>query len=209
MTTVDLQSYIYKVLKQVHPDTGLTSEAKESVNTLLNLVLEKLVWLASDRVQLRGKKTLQTDDIAFAVTFLLVGSLQKHTVSEHAKALTKWSANSSASTGGVRTSSAALAGLTFPPTRIENFVRKIGPSDRVSKLTGVSLAAILEYLTAEILELAGYASRDDKKVQIAAKHIDAAITGDAELGALFEGVLLPGGFVKHQKQTSDEGNGSA
>ena len=206
MTTVELKSYIYKVLKQVHPDTGMTSEAKQSVNNLLNLILEKLVWVASDRVQLRGMKTLQAEDIAFALAFVLPEELKKHAVSEHTKAIVKWNAHNDdrSPANGTRTGAGAMAGLTFPPTRIENVVRAISPMDRISKTTGISLAAILEYLAAEILEFAGNAARDDKKVQIAANHVDAAVAGDEELAALFEGVLLPGGFVKYQKKEEKE-----
>lgn len=215
MTAVELKSYIYKVLKQVHPDTGMTSEVKESINNLLNLVLNKLVWVASDRVQLRGKRTLQPEDIAFAVNFLLPGnqlqskygsslpgplSLQRSAIKYHAEAISKWSArNSERKPGGPREDSAALAGLTFPPTRIENAVRAITPIDRVSKLTGVSLAAILEVIAGEIMEHAGNAARADKKVQIASDHLHTAISADINLAPLFEGVLLPGGYVKHQE----------
>lgn len=215
MTDIELKSYIYRVLKQVHPDTGITSEVKESVNTLINLVFHKLVWLASDRVLLRHKKTLQADDIAFAVTFLLQNaenlesdagkiyhppSLLELTVKMHSQSIAKWSeGNNKKKAGGPRQDSGALAGLTFPPTRIENAIRKRSPVERVSKLAGVSVAAILETITAEILEFAGNAARDDKKVQIAAPHLHTAISNSGELSSLFAGVLLPGGYVKYTK----------
>lgn len=59
----------------------------------------------------------------------------------------------------------------------------------------VYLAAVLEYLCAEILELAGNAARDNKKARIVPRHITLAVKNDEELNKLLGGVTIASGGV--------------
>jgi histone H2A len=59
----------------------------------------------------------------------------------------------------------------------------------------VYLAAVLEYLCAEILELAGNAARDNKKSRIVPRHITLAVKNDEELNKLLGGVTIASGGV--------------
>src|SRR5207253_8000272 len=77
------------------------------------------------------------------------------------------------------------AGLTFPVTRCSGIIRKCGAS-RVGVGATIYLAAVLEYLTAEVIELAGNASRDNRKVVIKSRHIFLSIANDEELDKLTE-----------------------
>ena len=90
-------------------------------------------------------------------------------------------------------SKSAKAGLQFPVARIGRFLKKGKFATRVG--AGVYLAAILEYLTAEILELAGNAARDNKKSRIVPRHIQLAVRNDEELNKLFGGVTIAAGGV--------------
>ena len=92
------------------------------------------------------------------------------------------------------------AGLMFPAARIRTALKKGGfigtkGKSRVSPTAGVYLAAVLEYLVAEILELAGNAARDNKKKRIIPRHITLAVKNDEELNKLIGGVTIPGGGV--------------
>ena len=87
------------------------------------------------------------------------------------------------------------AGLQFPVGRISRFLKKGKYASRVGAGAPVYLASILEYLTAEILELAGNAARDNKKTRIVPRHIQLAVRNDEELNKLFGGVTIAQGGV--------------
>ena len=81
-------------------------------------------------------------------------------------------------------SRSAKAGLQFPVGRIHRLLRKGNYAQRIGAGAPVYLAAVLEYLTAEILELAGNAARDNKKSRIIPRHLQLAIRNDEELNKL-------------------------
>mmetsp|Transcript_3174 Transcript_3174/g.498 ORF Transcript_3174/g.498 Transcript_3174/m.498 type:complete len:98 (+) Transcript_3174:52-345(+) len=83
-----------------------------------------------------------------------------------------------------QTSRSARAGLQFPVGRIARFLRSGRYADRVGTGAPVYLAAVLEYLAAEVLELAGNASKDNKKSRIVPRHILLAVKNDEELNRL-------------------------
>jgi histone H2A len=105
--------------------------------------------------------------------------------------------------GGKNTAAAAKpsksrstkAGLQFPVGRIHRKLRKGNYAQRVGAGAPVYLAAVLEYLTAEILELAGNAARDNKKTRIIPRHLQLAIRNDEELNKLLGGVTIAQGGV--------------
>ncbi|KAG0594638.1 hypothetical protein M758_UG095100 [Ceratodon purpureus] len=89
----------------------------------------------------------------------------------------------------------AKAGLQFPVGRLGRYLKKGRYAQRVGSGAPVYLAAVLEYLAAEVLELAGNASRDNKKSRIIPRHIQLAIRNDEELGKLLQGVTIAYGGV--------------
>ena len=91
-------------------------------------------------------------------------------------------------------SRSSRAGLQFPVGRIHRLLRKGNYAERVGAGAPVYLAAVLEYLSAEILELAGNAARDNKKTRIIPRHLQLAVRND-ELNKLLAGVTIAQGGV--------------
>lgn len=96
--------------------------------------------------------------------------------------------------GGSKSRS-SRAGLQFPVGRIHRLLRKGNYAQRVGAGAPVYLAAVLEYLAAEILELAGNAARDNKKTRIIPRHLQLAIRNDEELNKLLGNVTIAQGGV--------------
>nr|P27326.2 RecName: Full=Histone H2B [Urechis caupo]CAA41698.1 H2B histone [Urechis caupo] len=82
--------YIYKVLKQVHPDTGISSKAMSIMNSFVNDIFERIAAEASRLAHYNRRSTITSREIQTAVRLLLPGELAKHAVSEGTKAVTKY-----------------------------------------------------------------------------------------------------------------------
>ncbi|CAI4224938.1 unnamed protein product [Auanema sp. JU1783] len=98
-------------------------------------------------------------------------------------------------TGGKAKSRSSRAGLQFPVGRLHRMLRKGNYAHRVGGGAPVYLAAVLEYLAAEVLELAGNAARDNKKSRINPRHLQLAVRNDEELNKLLSGVTIAQGGV--------------
>ena len=99
-------------------------------------------------------------------------------------------------TGKVRAkakSRSSRAGLQFPVGHVHRHLRKVNYAERVGAGAPVYLAAVLEYLTAEILELAGNAARDNKKTRIIPRHLQLAVRNDEESQITEKYVVHSGG----------------
>ena len=83
--------YIYRVLKQVHPETGISKRSMSIMNSFINDVFEKIASESSRLVRYNKKHTLSSREVQAAVRLLLPGELAKHAVTEGTKAVTKFS----------------------------------------------------------------------------------------------------------------------
>ena len=99
------------------------------------------------------------------------------------------------SDGKKSVSKTVKAGLQFPVSRIGRFLKTGKYATRVGAGAPVYLASVLEYLTAEILELAGNAARDNKKKRVLPRHIQLAVRNDEELNKLLGRVTIASGGV--------------
>ena len=86
-------TYIYKVLKQVHPDTGVSSKSMGIMNSFVNDIFERIAGEASKLTTYNGKRTISSREIQTAVRLILPGELAKHAVSEGTKAVTKFTSS--------------------------------------------------------------------------------------------------------------------
>ncbi|CAG8479874.1 12759_t:CDS:1 [Funneliformis mosseae] len=86
-------SYIYKVLKQVHPDTGISNKAMSILNSFVNDIFERISGEASKLAAYNKRSTISSREIQTAVRLILPGELAKHAVSEGTKAVTKYTSS--------------------------------------------------------------------------------------------------------------------
>ena len=256
---------IYKVLKQVHPDTKIGSTAMAVMGDFVSDTLVRLVTMAAQLPQPHHddaeddddaetfrlvespvqdpandtdygvvatmvetstvadagdgppfspelpvlKKLIDSRAVQTAVRMVLPGELAKHAVSEGTKAVTKWTWTNG---GQFSNRMSASAGLHF---NVPALAAIVSAQSKVL-LTGgaaVYLAAVLEYLSAEMLELSGNAARDIKTDTINSRHLMLACRNDEELNKLMAGVVIREGGVMPNIHTvcllPAEGRGSA
>ena len=104
-------------------------------------------------------------------------------------------AKAKSTTKAAQKSRSKRAGLQFPVGRIHRLLRKGNYGNRIGSGAPVYLAAVIEYLTAEVLELAGNAAKDNKKARIIPRHLQLAVRNDEELNQVFAGITISQGGV--------------
>lgn len=189
----NLDIYIYRITKMVHPGTGLSGESIAELNNINKYLITKIMNTVNNFLKGKNKKTLDNRDVQASVSLVFPGELSKHAISDGLKAVTKF--NSYKKDKKTPVSQMHMAGLTFPVARTEKIMRHLSIVDRMGKTAPVYMAAVLEYINAEILELAGNVTKDYKKVRITPRYITIAIMNDTELNDLFCDVTLGGGVL--------------
>ena len=86
-------SYIFKVLKQVHPDTGISRRGMSVMNSFINDIFQRVATEAGQLVRYNRKATLSSREIQTATRILLPGELSRHACSEGTKAVTKYTSS--------------------------------------------------------------------------------------------------------------------
>lgn len=200
-------SYIYKVLKQVHPDTGMSRKGMSTVNSFVNDIGSRIANEADGLVRKGQRSTVSARDVQTAAKVILPGELAKHAVSEIQKAVTKYTVSMEAHSkarsdrkqkgikrqkGDPQQSASSRAGLNFGITKS---VRNMFTSKRRSQQACIALASVMEYLCAELLELAGNAARHNKAIRIKPRYIKLAIANDQELASVFGATIAGGGVL--------------
>ena len=203
--TKSYSSYLHELLKQVHPGTGISSKAMSIMNSFMHDALERIGVEAGKLVKYNKKATLSSREVQTAVRLILPGELAKHAVSEGTKAVTKYTSNAGAGTkkskggrGGNKkkpTSRNAKSGLTVSVSRVHRAMKTFKLSKRYGAGGPVYLTAVLEYLAAEVLELAGNACKDNKKKRVTPRHLVLAVRNDEELNKFLSGVTIASGGV--------------
>ncbi|XP_063717649.1 late histone H2A.L3-like [Symsagittifera roscoffensis] len=170
----------------------------EETRGVLKNYLESVIRDAVTYTEHAKRKTVVAMDIVYALKRqgkTLYGFGASTTTTTRCQASGKGGKSKSGKVGAKAKTRSSRAGLQFPVGRIHRFIRKGNYAERVGAGAPVYLAAVLEYLTAEILELAGNAAKDNKKSRIIPRHLQLAIRNDEELNKLLHGVTIAQGGV--------------
>ena len=197
---IQFDIYIRKVSKQVNPSMQTSSNYLNQLNYIIVRLGEKIAEKAFQLTEKEDRKTIGPREIQLATRLIIPGELTKHAVSEGTKAVTKYS---SADRGNQkkRKSNSEKAGLQFSVSRCKKFLKKY--NKKIGSLAPVYLAAVLEYITAELLELSGNVSRDNRRSTMKIRDLYLAIENDHELNDMMHRLnmgITGGGNVVHVKE---------
>ena len=183
--------YIYKVLKEAH-DLGLSKKGMETMNSFVFDFFHRILKEAKIIQQYTRKISLTAREIQTATQLVLIGEIAKHCRSEGEKAMNLYHSSLGSGSG----SKASRSGLIFPVGRIARYIKQYGYADRVGNDAGIYLSAVLQYLTHEVLEMAGKIVEDQNKKRIDPRHVMLALMDDDEFSQLMEMVCIPYAGVK-------------
>ncbi len=181
--TINFKLYIKKVLAKAHPEMQINALALNTMNDIINNIGHNIAKNAMNLTNrdLNGHEiaTFSALCIENAVKLLFNGELIRQCIIYARKIIDKKPDD--------------ISHLIFPPTRSSKFLELY--RRRISVMAKTYMAAILEYITHEILELTGNATLDYKKKQITNRHLNFAIRGDYELNILLPGHIIDGGVI--------------
>lgn len=188
-----IENYLKPILNRIHPELSLDSNAKGDLNILLHTFMQRILTVAQALMRKSKKCTIMVNDISSACKVVIPGELAKHALEAGNKAVETF--DKSEPDNDEKKSRATHAGLILSVSRMEHVICFFCPEARISKLSPVFLAAVIEYLVAEILDLAGNACKDNKKHFITMRHVVLAIRNDEELNKLCAKISFDGGVL--------------
>lgn len=175
--------YILKALKQVSKNE-ITLNARTQLNNVLIIISKIIADKALKLVEYTKKKTLSVKELENVVSILFSGELQKVMLEEGQKAIEKF--NNKEENEDKGTSRQFKAGILFPASVCEKFLRKFGSSNMmITSESPVYLASILEYFTAELLDLSSGIANSNNRVRITVRDFEIAVRTDSEFNKFF------------------------
>lgn len=187
------ETFISKVLKQVSDNAGITSNAKQQLNSFLCTLAKHISRIAKELTIHGKKKTISDKEISNSIKIVLSGGLLDNSILEGEKSVNIFN------NSGDKGSRQNKAGIIFPPSITEKFLRNFGYSKiMITNSSSVYLSAVLEYLTYEILDLSLNYCKENKRSRITIRDIEVTIRNDEEFSKIFRKinyVFLGGGVI--------------
>ena len=189
------ETYISKVLKQVSPNNGITSNSKQQLNSAICIIAKEISNLIMKLTEFAKKKTISDKEVTNAVKIIFSGDLSLNSIREGEKSIKTYNTELPRY-GGSRQ---GKAGIIFPPSIAEKFLRNFGYSRMmVTSSAPIFLAAVLEYFAAEILILASKSAVDNNRIRITIRDLQLSVYNDVEMSSLFTKLnlsFLGGGVI--------------
>lgn len=207
--TLSLASYIFAVLKQVapHPSDasgkayGISKKAMTTMDQITEEVCDRIIKEAVILARFNKRLTIRATEIQAAVRLVYPDGMAKYAVSEGTKAVTRFNADQEKSEEKKKKSKSQRSGLDFPVGRIRSYM-KANTNKRVSTGAGIFLAAALEYLVAEIMEVSKKVAFDNKKRRITPRFLCLAVKNDKDFDILLNDTVIANGGVQPHIHTN-------
>ena len=186
------ETYISKLLLQIAPHKGITSNAKQQINSFICILLKTFASIIFDLIFIAKKKTISVKEVENSLKIILFGDLLNCCIKEGKNACDNYANDE------FKGSRQNRAKIIFPPSIIEKFLRNFGYSKiMVSNYAPVYLASVLEYITFEILDMSVPFCTDGKRARLTVRDMELAVRNDIELNVLFNklGISFLGGGV--------------
>ena len=189
--------YLSKLMKQVSPENGITSNSKQQLNSILCSITRIISSKVEDFTEISKKKTISEREVINALQVMFSGELVTGMLKVCEQAVKKYQHEDPAK--GIPRQD--RAGIIFPPSVTEKYLRNFGNSKiMVGSGAPVALAAAIEYLAGEILEDAVLHAKQYKRVRITVRDLEIGVRTDPEINSFFEQnnlVFLGGGVVPY------------
>jgi len=175
----NFRRYISQITKKNFPDNSLSSSVLDELSLFIRHFAQEL---ARTSRSLSKKSTITDSDIKSSVAIFLTGELKKEAIIKGTISVENFSKSKDEKKSGTK---AEKAGLVFPPSRFEKIIRaEVGFEGRVGENASVFLAGVCEYITFEILEIAGNITKDNNQSRIKLRYLMFAIENDEEISKL-------------------------
>ena len=177
------ETYISKVLKQISTSNGITNNAKQQLNSILCYIIKHISILTIKLTMAAKKKTISLKEIENSLILVLSGKLLENSLKEGQKSCRNISNNEN---NIINSSRQNKAGIIFPPSLVEKFLRDFGSSNvMIGNLSPIFLASVLEYICFEILDLSVNYCKENKHIRITIRDLELSVRNDYELNNLF------------------------
>ena len=177
------ETYISKVLKQISTSNGITNNAKQQLNSILCYIIKHISILTVKLTMAGKKKTISLKEIENSLILVLSGKLLENSLKEGQKSCRNISNNEN---NIINSSRQNKAGIIFPPSLVEKFLRDFGSSNvMIGNLSPIFLASVLEYICFEILDLSVNYCKENKHIRITIRDLELSVRNDYELNNLF------------------------
>ena len=192
--------YITKLLKQVSPENGITSNSKQQLNSILCSITRLISTRVNELTEIAKKKTMSEKEVINTLYILFPIELAKGMVAMCDQSVENYGSNHDYhdSKGITRQE---RAGIIFPPSVTEKYLRNFGYcKTMVSNSAPIALAAAIEYLAGEILENASIFAKQKKRVRLTIRDIEMGVRTDGEINSFFNKnnvSFLGGGVVPY------------
>lgn len=174
------ETYISKILKRVAPDSGITANAKQQLNSAICTIARKISQSVFSLTITSDKKTSSAKELDSAIRLLFPIQISDILVQSGENSVQKFT------NGNHRGSRQDKAGIIFPPSVAEKFLRNFGYSKiMVTKTAPIFLASVLEYLTEDVLKKSNQICQDHNRVRITIRELELAVRKDDILDKIF------------------------